>query len=182
SPVPAFGRGASLRAFGTELRESAGLRLEPGASIDLLPPAMQPRDLDWASPSPRIADCLSRWAQVVDRYAADVLDPGTIAHVRNRLAVWHGGHPPASRAWVEADLEGLFGKQRDLARIAILVAKASYQIDDKLLQAVVDQGASEADLVKLGAFGAFSGARRVAAWVAGAAVPEPQIRIAVSAL
>ncbi len=173
SPVPDLARGAALRAFGIELEESAAMDLEPGTSIDMLPPATLASDMAWAQGNARIADSLARWAGVVDRHIQDILPTETQAHIRARLTEWQGGHPPLSRAWVESDLEGLTGLQKDLARVAILVAKASYQIDDGLLEGLVKQGLCEADLVKLGAFGAFSGARRVAEWTAQAFVPAP---------
>lgn len=171
SPVPNLARGAALKAFGIELTESAAMRLEPGASLDMLPEAELAADLNWARGNERVADSLARWASVIEQQISDVLAPSTQAHIHARLAEWRGGHPPLSRSWVEGDLEGLVGLQKDLARVAILVAKASYQIDNGLLEGLVKQDVSEADLVKLGAFGAFSGARRVAAWTADAFVP-----------
>lgn len=51
-----------------------------------------------------------------------------------------------------------------MVRIALLVAKASYQIDDGLIQEMVDAGHTESELIALGAWSAFMGAKTVANW------------------
>lgn len=174
SPVPSAMKGMSLRMFGVELRESTKLALEPGASLDLLPPAPVPEELWWARANPRIADALARWIAVVDGAVDDVLPPRVREHVESHVAAWRGGHPPISRAWLEDAVAGLEGRDRDLARLAILVAVASYQVDDGIIEEVRARGVDEAGLVKLGAWAALLAARRVVAWAAEAASSGPQ--------
>jgi hypothetical protein len=48
--------------------------------------------------------------------------------------------------------------------LVLLVAKASYQVDDGIIERVTRHGLSEADLVRLGAWGAIMGAKTVANW------------------
>jgi cytochrome c553 len=71
-----------------------------------------------------------------------------------------------SRAWVEKEIQEIREDERDKARIALIVAKSSYQIDDGAIEKVVQQGLSEADLVKLGAWGALLGAKTISNWCA----------------
>ena len=60
-----------------------------------------------------------------------------------------------------------------MVRIALLVAKASYQIDDGLIQKVVDENHTESELIALGAWSAFMGAKTVANWCWEAYEPNP---------
>jgi hypothetical protein len=174
SPVGATGKNLSLRAFGVELRESARLQLEPGRSLGLLPAASAPPDLHWAKSNPRVCDALARWIAVVDRAADDVLSPRVRTFLDERIRAWRGGQMPISRSWVEEEIADLTGAERDQARLALLVIKASYQIDDEVIDAVLAHEASDADVITLGAWAALSAARRLATWTAEAASsPSP---------
>ncbi len=81
-----------------------------------------------------------------------------------KLKVWEGGPAPLSRKWVEDEIEGVDFNDRNKARVALLVAKASYQIDDQLLSDLLKDGLCEAELLTLGAWSAFQGAKTVANW------------------
>lgn len=179
SPVPAIGRGASLRFFGGELRESAKQRLEPGMSLALLPEAELPSDLSWARGNPRVADSLARWAAEVDREAARVMSAETLAWLHERLDAWRFGHPPISRSWVADDLGALQGPDRDLARLALVVAKASYQVDDTLIAQAARHLPDESSLVALGAWASLAGARRIASRAARLATTTTTLRESV---
>ena len=158
SPIPSPLRGGALRMFGMELKESAAMDLEHGASLHLLPPAKLTEELSWASSNALVADGLARWTGVVESEIDSVLPPETKEYIRDVMSRWEGGPAPISRSWVEQDVAGLNGRQRDMARVTLLVAKASYQIDDGVIQKVVEHGQDEADLVRLGAWGALLGA------------------------
>jgi hypothetical protein len=166
SPIPNSVRSGALRLFGMELQESAELDLEHGTSLNLLPSAELPEDLWWAADNPLVAEGLARWNGVVEQEINHVLSPDVQDYIRRRLESWEGGPPPLSRSWVEEDISGLSGREKDLARVALLVAKASYQIDDKAIERVVAHGTSEAELVRLGAWGALIGAKTAASWAA----------------
>jgi hypothetical protein len=173
SPIPSAVRGGALRMFGMELKESAAMDLEHGASLHLLPPAELTDDLSWAASNSLVADGLARWNGVVEAESDAVLPSETKFYIRNIMSHWGGGPAPISRNWVEDDVAGLGGKQRDLARVALLVAKASYQIDDGAIQKVVEHGVDEAGVVRLGAWSALLGAK-VAANFAAQAVVQPR--------
>ena len=182
SPVPKTGRGVSLKLFGVELRESAARRLAPGASLDLLAGGSPPVELRWAWGHPRINDALARWYHAVENAAAHVLAGGTREYVLSNLAGWNGGAPPLSRSWVEQEVQPLRGAQRDIARLLLLVAKASYQVDDGVLERVARHGVDEAGLVSLGAWAAFRGANRTVSLLSAAAegagqpdIPEAEL-------
>ena len=166
SPVPSSLRSGALKLFGMELQESSALDLEHGTSLSLLPEAELPEEFNWAADNPLVTDTLSRWNYVVEEEINQALSEKVQQFIRDRLNTWQGGQAPLSRRWVEEEVKGLQGEERDKARLVLLIAKASYQIDDGIIEQVVQHGVNEADLVRLGVWGAFMGAKTIANWCA----------------
>ena len=171
SPVTApFGlqsvKGVGLRLFGTELKQTTERRLEPGRALGLLAPAPLPDDLCWAAPNPRIAEAVARWAAAIDRETPRAVAPAARARVERSLARWRGERMPLSRGWVDDEVAGLAGRDREIARFALVVAKASYQVDDALVAGVLGPERDEARLIRVLAWASFTGARRLVARVA----------------
>ncbi|UCH90675.1 MAG: hypothetical protein JSU60_06080 [Nitrospirota bacterium] len=164
SPVPSSLRSGALKFFGMELQESSALELEHGASLDLLPKATLPEEFHWAASNTLVAESLSRWNHVVEEEIDHALSEEAQQIIRNNLSRWQGGQTPLSRKWVEEEVQDLQGEERDKARLVLLIAKASYQIDDGVIEQVVHHRVNEADLVRLGAWGAFLGAKTIANW------------------
>ena len=162
SPVGTTLKDTALRLFGYELRETTERPIQPGRGLDLLPPAAIPENLDWARPNPRIADALARWAAAVDEEATKAVTPKVRELVRERLDAWHGERMPLSRSWVEDEIAELTGQEAHVARLILVVAKASYQVDDALVQAVLRKGSDEQRLIRILAFASLSAARRLA--------------------
>ena len=69
---------------------------------------------------------------------------------------------PLSRSWVEDEVGTLTGEDRDVAKLILVVAKASWQFDESLVQAVMPHDVDEERLIRILAFSAFSAARRLA--------------------
>ncbi len=162
-------KAAGLRIFGSELQDTSSCHVEPGRSLDLLPDAPLPDDLAWALPNPRIAAALARWAAAIDRQTSLAVSDTARALVESNLRHWDGGRMPLSRHWVEKEISGLQGIDRDLARFALVAAKASHQVDDTLVASVLGDKHDQERLIRVLAWAAFSAARRIAELVAGAA-------------
>ena len=171
SPVNApFGlqaaRAFALRLFGGELRATHIHPLEPGRSLPLLPEAELPEDMQWARPNPRIASAVSRWAAAVERESEKVIPERTRQLVHDSLKQWQGEQMPISRNWVEQEVDGLQGNERAIARLALVVAKASYQTDDKLVAEVLEHNPEQEQFLRILAWSSFTAARYVAARIA----------------
>ncbi len=162
SPVGPALKNTALRLFGYELRETTERQIQPGRALDLLPAASLPADLAWAGPNPRIADALARWTAAVERQSAKAISPRVRELVRNRLDAWNGETMPISRSWVEKDVAGLDGEDYHIAKLVLVVAMASYQVDDTLVKAVLRNDPDEQRLIRILAFAALSAARRLA--------------------
>ena len=72
---------------------------------------------------------------------------------------------PISRSWVEQDVEGLAGEDYHIAKLILVVCKASYQFDVSLVQALMGEKLDEERLIRILAFAAMSAARRLAVLV-----------------
>lgn len=167
-------KAAALRLFGVELRRTTESQVVPGRSLSLLPAAELPADMRWACSNPRIAEALARWAGAIERESADVISPEVQAFVRHNLRNWRGERMPISRSWVDREVEGFTGQDRAIARLALVIAKAPYQVDDGLVDAVYGPDRQEYRLIRILAWASFTAARRVAERIAesGAKMPD----------
>ena len=74
---------------------------------------------------------------------------------------------PISRSWVDAEVSGLQGRDRAIARLALVLAKAPYQVSEDLVEELVN--GDETRFVRILAWASFTAARRFAGVVAEAA-------------
>jgi hypothetical protein len=162
-------KAAALRLFGGELRATHGTRLTPGSALSLLPPASLPTDMQWATPNPRIADALARWAAVVECEASGVVSAAVQDLVARNLQDWNGELMPISRDWVDVQASALTGQDRAIARLALVLAKAPYQVDESLVEGVLSEDPGEERFIRILAWASFSSARRFAQRIAEAA-------------
>ena len=159
-------KAAGLRVFGSELKDTSQLEIEPGRSLSLLPGAPLPDDLAWALPNPRIATALARWAAAIDRHTMLAVSSAARAVVEENLAQWDGDRMPLSRNWVEQEVDRIEGNERAIARLALVVAKASYQTDDDLVAEVLQYNPEQEQFLRILAWSTFTAARYVAARIA----------------
>lgn len=171
SPVTApFGprtaKSALLRMFGIELRVTKAKPLVPSRAFGLLPPASLPSDMGWARENPRIAEAVSRWVAAVEREARSVIPPDVQRVVFRSLGDWRGEIMPMSRSWVEAEVASLEEGDRPIARLALVLAKAPYQVDSGLIDTVFHKHSDQASFVRILAWASYAAARFFAAYVA----------------
>ena len=76
---------------------------------------------------------------------------------------------PISRSWVDAETPALTGQDRAIARLALVLAKAPYQVDEKLVEDVLHEDRGEERFIRILAWASFSSARRFAQRIAEAA-------------
>ena len=69
---------------------------------------------------------------------------------------------PMSRSWVEKELGDLRGEDRTIAKFALVLAKASYQIDDKMVEDVLGKDRNEERLIRILAWSSFTASRFIA--------------------
>jgi len=155
-------KSALLRLFGAELSATHGRPLEPGRTLHLLPAATLPPDMEWTRANPRITRTVAQWAAAVERESKDIIPHVVQDLVHENLNHWQGEVMPLSRSWLEKEVLDLRGNERAIAKLALALAKASYQIDDKIIEDVMRFNQGEEQFIRILAWSSFTAARHVA--------------------
>ncbi|WP_036375912.1 alkylhydroperoxidase [Micromonospora sp. ATCC 39149] len=161
--VPEFALPVVLRVLGWAMMGASRRPHGPGLSLDLLPAAPLPADLSWAAGHPTIAEAFGRACAAIDEAGRRSVPEEVRDLVLVNLVGWHGGPRGISRAWVEELVTGLPEPQRPVARLALLVAFASYQVDPTVVRDCRVTGADDRMLVEISSWSAMAAAR----WLGG---------------
>ncbi|MBB5856012.1 carboxymuconolactone decarboxylase family protein [Amycolatopsis umgeniensis] len=139
--VPDSARPKAKAVLGRFLRPEQGA--SPGESLEFLPAGS--RSVDWASGNPVVEDAFSRASAAFESLTV----PAAVRDVvLSELSTWDGSPPGLSRSWIDAFDD-------PATRLALVVAKAPYQVDDALVSAV---GPVDRELVELVGWTAFTAA------------------------
>jgi len=113
------------------LIRGAARRVEgPGASLELLPEAPPAADLGWAEGSPAISGAFARASAALDTAAEAVVPDAVRELVLSELAAWDGRPVPLASSRYTDAVNTLKESERGAGRLALLVALASYRVDD----------------------------------------------------
>ena len=85
--------------------------------------------------------------------------------VREHIIDWNGEPPSLSRGWVEKALAGLDDADQPAARLTLLTALASYQVDESTIDTFRAQQPGDDKLIAATAWASFTAARRVGTWL-----------------
>jgi AhpD family alkylhydroperoxidase len=164
SHVPESAKPKARKVLGGVLRPSeAGPR--PGDSVSFLPPAPVTDELSWARPNSVVADAFARAYAAVDAAGERSVPSRVREIVATRLSSWDGRPPGISRSWVSELVAGLPESDRPAGRLALVIALASYQVDEGLVDTFLDTGADDATLIELAAWASMAAARRISTWL-----------------
>jgi AhpD family alkylhydroperoxidase len=156
-------RGRLNGLFGWIIGQMARRDCAPGASLDLLPAAPLPPDLSWAAGRSHIAEAFARAAAAVDLAGRRSVPERVRDLVTTRLTGWTGQPIGLSRGWALDATAGLPRAERPVGQLALLVACASYQIDDSIVDSVRAVGAGDDTLVEVASWASLAAARTMAA-------------------
>jgi AhpD family alkylhydroperoxidase len=170
-PLPSAIRGVTGRLLSATAGRRLVQRLEPGRSLKLIPQAALPDDLWWTAGSPAVAGAFAGLAAVVEAAGRQALPDEVRTLVSDRIQAWRGETLPMSRRWVEDAIAELQPELRAAARLALLTALASYQVDAGVIQAFQAQNSDDAHLIGAAAWASFAAARRVGVWLC---LPQPE--------
>lgn len=152
---------------GRALARTVRRRLTPGQALPLLRGLPSGPEPAWAAGTPTGAAFAALRAGA--GAGASLLGDEAGEAVLEAVAVWDGEHPPLA-GWPSGPLGDVPPAQRPAARLALLAALAPYRVSDADVAAWRESGGgrSDADLVRLLAFGAITAVERIEA---GLAVP-----------
>ncbi len=135
--LPAGVRGATRRrlkqGISVAMRPALRTPAAPGRALPLLATAPATGDPGWASGNATIAEAMTRaYAQF------EVAGRRSLPEAARRITLaqldrWHGEPPGISARWCEPLLVGLDQPQRAAARLAVLVAVSSFQVDTEVV-------------------------------------------------
>lgn len=163
--VPAAARGRVFQVFGRLMRPAASGTFEPGVSLELLPSAQLPPDLEWAGGDENLRDAFARAAAAIEEGGIRSVPQPVRALVLDQLDTWHGQPAGLSSAWVDDAISGLTPQHQPAARLALLVAMASYRVDDHTVAQFQATRSDDQSLVELAAWAALAASRRVGSWL-----------------
>lgn len=140
-------------------------RLESGKSLKFLPAAQLPENLSWAAGNPSVAGAFAGFAKAVEEAGQRAL-PGVVRLLVNeRVLAWNGEAMGISRRWVEEAVAEIETEHQAAARLTLLTAFASYQVDPSVIEAFQSQHPEDAQLIAATSWASFRAARRVGEWL-----------------
>jgi AhpD family alkylhydroperoxidase len=158
--VPRLAHNQVRRTIGRVAGPHKGV-IEPGGSLGLLPDARLPDDLSWSAGHATVAGAFARASAVLDSAGARSLPLHVRGLVNARLS-GAAGEIGLSRSWVDQAVAEVPAGDRAVAKLALLTALASYQVDADIVASARRDCADDAALVDLTAWASWSAARRAA--------------------
>ncbi|PMB00811.1 hypothetical protein CEN50_01855 [Fischerella thermalis CCMEE 5268] len=141
-----------------------GTSRNAGKSLVLLPEANLPDDFQWAASNPFIAQALSRYAVVIEESIRNFVSPDVQSFVEQNISNWDGQDKGISRQWVETLTEGLDLQSKAIAKLALLTAFSSFQVDKTVIDEFKTYFSLDEQLLAVVAWASFSTARAIASW------------------
>jgi len=173
-PVPAALKGLTRRLFGATVgKRFVSRSVRPGDSLQFVPQAKLPDDLSWAASNPAVAGAFAGFAEVVEAAGDAALPEPVRVLVTDYVQAWHGEAMGLSRRWVEDAVVEVKEEHRAAARLALLTALASYQVDASVVEGFQSHCPDDAQLIAATAWASFTAARHVGTWLQG---PAPEAR------
>ncbi|MGW5717644.1 carboxymuconolactone decarboxylase family protein [Amycolatopsis sp. NPDC003865] len=123
--VPPSARAKAKAVLGYLLRPGAA---PPAGEALGLVPATATDGPGWAPRGSTLAEAFAAAAAAIEAAGERSVPPRVRELVRREVKAWDGKPPGLSRAWVEPVLAELPGPERAAGRLALLTAKAAYQV------------------------------------------------------
>lgn len=166
-PLPTALKGLARRAVGATMGKRLVQPLPVGRSLRFVPRAPLPADLAWAAPNPAVAGAVAGFASIIEEAGQATLPAAVRTLTIHRLQQWQGAAPGLSRRWVDDAVADLTDRERAAARLTLLTALASYQVDEASIAAFRRDYPTDQQLIAATAWASFSAARRVLTWFTG---------------
>jgi AhpD family alkylhydroperoxidase len=165
-PVPSALKGVTRRLVGTAAGKRLVPSLEAGRSLAFISRVPLPDDFSWAAANPTVARAFAGWIDAVETAGERVLPELVRELVCKRGALWKGEPMGISRRWVDEAVAPLKLEYQPAARLALLTAFASYQVDASTIEAFRAQYPDDVQLIAATAWASLTAARRVSVWMA----------------
>lgn len=166
-PIPLSGvswfKGNFSRMSGRMMRSRlSAQRLAPGGFLNVEPDIPLPVEFEWAASDANIAGAVRRFIAAAEEAGRESVDPRVRECVLTHLRSWNGESPGISRAWVEPIVSSLAENLRPAARLALLTAIASYQVDEGIVKNFRAHQSGDRHLINLTSWASYSAVCRIA--------------------
>ena len=167
NPLPAAGwlGGALKKGLGLVFRGKANGQYPAGQSLAFLPDAPLPIDMGWAASNTAVAGALARFNAAVEAGAERTLSAEVRDVVHQAVSEWRGEEMGLSRAWVDEKVAALGDRDRPVAKLTLLSALASHQVDESVISAFRAVKPDDQALIEAVAWGSFWAARQITSWL-----------------
>jgi AhpD family alkylhydroperoxidase len=165
-PLPSALKGLTGRLLSATAGKRMVRGIQPGRSLKLVPQAKLPDDLSWAAANPAVAGAFAGFAAVVEEAGKQALPEAVRALVGEHIQTWNGEEMGLSRRWVEEAAAEVQEQHRAAARLALLTALASYQVDASVVADFRSHEPDDAQLIAATAWASLTAARHVGVWIA----------------
>lgn len=137
---------------------------KPGQAVGAIEPA-GPSAFSFAHSDNYVDAGLSQFTSAVEQAGHEAVPDEVRKLVLNHLESWRGAEAPLSRAWVE-DLVAKVGKSnKAAARLALLTARASYQVDAKTVDEFRAQTPEDKALLQTVSWASFVASKQIFSWL-----------------
>jgi len=136
---------------------------QPGQSPGLVE-AELPKEFSWATPAPAVANALASFVGIAENAGRKAIPKEVRTLLLKHLSTWRGEQPPLSRSWINQLVAPLEEAHRPIATLALLTARAPWQVDDAVIEDFRKVSPGDRALVQTTAWAAYSAARHVAGW------------------
>jgi AhpD family alkylhydroperoxidase len=140
-------------------------RLEPGSFLNPEPDISLPSQFAWAAADVNIAGAVRRFAAAAEKAGTESVDPRIRECVLAHVQSWNGESLGISRAWIEPVVSSLNEDLRPAARLALLTALASYQVDESIVQDFQAHQPGDRYLINLTSWASYITVCRIAGWL-----------------
>lgn len=124
-----------------------------------------PDEFIWARPNRAVANALAQFALAAEQAGQEAVPEEVRALVLDHLAGWQGEQAPMSRGWVEPLVNPIDEIHKPIARLALLAARAAYQVDDGVIMQVLAIMPGDRPLLHIVAWASFAATRRISQWL-----------------
>lgn len=155
------GRRRFKRGMGLVLRPTLRDPRPAGRSLTLAPSAPLPLEAAWAAGSSAVAEAAARSYALFEELGERSLSPVVRALVQSWLLDWNGDDMGLSRQWCEGAVAALGPADRAAARLTLLTALSSYQVDEDVVGDFRSHFAGDRSLIEATAWASFAAARRI---------------------
>jgi AhpD family alkylhydroperoxidase len=164
-PLP-FGKGIASRIIRKVMVKTGlvGASRNPGKSLVLLPESTLTDDFQWASPNPFIAQALARHAVAIDETIGQFVSQDVQSFVEQTISKWDGQDKGISRNWVEVLTDGLDLRAKAIAKLALLTAFSSFQVDKTVIDEFKSYYPLDEQLLAVVVWASFYTAHMIASW------------------